>query len=303
MVNIVSGVKSIPKLFRYLKSSPIVPQVATGSQSLTTPVFEKQFCKMQTSYTLSAKLKQLYNKIKGAFKTKPIDKKQNKYELVEILCYGKDGKTHTKLKRRKIRRDIKLEPRKYVLKKDKSRYLYHITTKENYEKIQKSGGLIAKAGEDTVGKPQVFLFNLENLLNAWNKKIPMSITRLQQLLQAVAKDDTELVMLRIDSKALNKEKLKIRPLDKLFEHYKNQDRTSKFLFGEDNGLSYIYRQRKEPYEYLYSNDIPLSSISVVGNAGYRQTGSSLFNMLNNDEKGIMRTLLQNSNEKGFSFLI
>lgn len=304
MVNIVSGIKSMPKLFRFLNASPSVPHIETGSKTLTTPIFEKRLSKIQTPNTLSLKLKYLYSKIKGMFKTKHIDNdKQKKYELVEILCFGKDGKTYTKLKRRKIKRNIQLEPRKYALKKDKSRYLYHITTKKNYERIQQSGGLIAKTGEDTIGKPQVFLFNLENLLNAWNRKIPMSRTRLQQLLQTVAKDDTELVMLRVDTKALNKERLKIRPLDKLFETYHNNDKSNEFLFGEDNGLSYIYKQRKTPYEYLYSNDIPLSSISVVGNASYIQTGSPLFNMLKNNEEDIMRTLLQDSKEKGFSFLI
>lgn len=59
-------------------------------------------------------------------------------------------------------------------------------------------------------------------------------------------------MLRIDAKSLDVSKLKIRTLDKLFQIMKNNDINNPFLQGENSGLSYIYKQRKTPFEYMYS---------------------------------------------------
>lgn len=63
--------------------------------------------------------------------------------------------------------ELLTKTRTYPLKKDKSKYLYHITSQRNYEKILESGGLKVQQGVDTKGTPRLFLFNLENVLNAW----------------------------------------------------------------------------------------------------------------------------------------
>lgn len=187
--------------------------------------------------------------------------------------------------------------RTYTLKKDKSKYLYHITSQRNYEKILESGGLKVQQGTDTKGAPQLFLFNLENVLNAWTNGGKRDY--LAKILQMAKKNDDKLVMLRINAKSLDSTKLKIRPLDKLFQIMKNNDVNNPFLQGENSGLSYIYKQRKTPFEYMYSNDISMENISKVGDAVLNVSPkSNIFSA----GKAIMQSLIKNSPEKGHIFL-
>lgn len=64
------------------------------------------------------------------------------------------------------------------------------------------------------------------------------------------------------------------------------------LKGKNSGLSYIYKQRKEPFEYIYSDNISSENISKVGEVTLSSIG---------DEKCIMSKLIQNPPEKGFLF--
>ncbi len=194
-------------------------------------------------------------------------------------------------------KELLSQTRIYPLKKDKSKYLYHITSQRNYEKILESGGLKIQQGTDTKGSPQLFLFNLENILNAWANGGKRDY--LAKILQMAKKNDNKLVMLRIKAKSLDSTKLKIRPLDKLFQIMKSNDVNNPFLQGENSGLSYIYKQRKTPFEYMYSNNIPIENISKVGEAVLDV--SPQVNIFN-DGKAIMRTLIKNSPEKGYLFL-
>ena len=194
-------------------------------------------------------------------------------------------------------KELLSKTRTYPLKKDKSKYLYHITSQRNYEKILETGGLKIQQGTDTKGSPQLFLFNLENVLNAWTNGGKRDY--LAKILQMAKKNDDKLVMLRIKAKNLDSTKLKIRPLDKLFQIMKNNDVNNPFLQGENSGLSYIYKQRKTPFEYMYSNNIPLENISKVGEAVLDT--SPQVNIFN-DGKAIMGTLIKNSPEKGYLFL-
>ena len=194
-------------------------------------------------------------------------------------------------------KELLSQTRIYPLKKDKSKYLYHITSQRNYEKILESGGLKIQQGTDTKGSPQLFLFNLENILNAWANGGKRDY--LAKILQMAKKNDNKLVMLRIKAKSLDSTKLKIRPLDKLFQIMKSNDVNNPFLQGENSGLSYIYKQRKTPFEYMYSNNIPIENISKVGEAVLDV--SPQVNIFNGG-KAIMRTLIKNSPEKGYLFL-
>ena len=194
-------------------------------------------------------------------------------------------------------KELLSKTRTYPLKKDKSKYLYHITNQSNYEKILETGGLKIQQGTDTKGLPQLFLFNLENVLNAWTNGGKRDY--LAKILQMAKKNDDKLVMLRINAKSLDSTKLKIRPLDKLFQIMKNNDVNNTFLQGENSGLSYIYKQRKTPFEYMYSKNIPMENISKVGEATL--DFSQQTNILSSG-KAIMRTLIKSSPEKGHIFL-
>lgn len=193
--------------------------------------------------------------------------------------------------------ELLTKTRTYPLKKDKSKYLYHITSQRNYEKILESGGLKVQQGIDTKGTPRLFLFNLENALNAWANGGKRDY--LAKILQMAKKNDDKLVMLRIDAKSLDVSKLKIRTLDKLFQIMKNNDINNPFLQGENSGLSYIYKQRKTLFEYMYSNDISMENISKVGDVVLN--ASPQYNIFC-DGKAIMQSLIKNSPEKGYTFL-
>lgn len=184
--------------------------------------------------------------------------------------------------------ELLTKTRTYPLKKDKSKYL---------EKILESGGLKVQQGIDTKGTPRLFLFNLENVLNAWANGGKRDY--LAKILQMAKKNDDKLVMLRIDAKSLDVSKLKIRTLDKLFQIMKNNDINNPFLQGENSGLSYIYKQRKTPFEYMYSNDISMENISKVGDVVLN--ASPQYNIFC-DGKAIMQSLIKNSPEKGYTFL-
>lgn len=194
-------------------------------------------------------------------------------------------------------KELLTKTRTYPLKKDKSKYLYHITSQRNYEKILETGGLKIHQGSDTKGSSQLFLFNLENVLNVWANGGKRDY--LAKILEMAKKNDDKLVMLRINAKSLDSTKLKIRPLDKLFQIMKNNDVNNPFLQGENSGLSYIYKQRKTPFEYMYSNNIPMENISKVGEATL--DFSSQTNIFSNS-KAIMKVLIKNSPEKGYLFL-
>ena len=80
---------------------------------------------------------------------------------------------------------------------------------------------------------------------------------------------------------------------------KNKDINNPFLQGEISGLSYIYKQRKSAFEYMYSNDISMENISKVGDVVLN--ASPQYNIFC-DGKAIMQSLIKNSPEKGYTFL-
>ena len=187
--------------------------------------------------------------------------------------------------------------REYTLKKDNSKYLYHLTTKQNWEQIQKSGKIAACEGVDTLKQKDVFMFSLENMLNSWSKSNNiLSKDYLDNILRKVGRTG-DIVLLRINAKALNHDKLKVRLLNKIFSLFKKGDFDNKYLAGENSGISYIYKQRKSPFEYLYTDNISLKDVEKIGESKFSG------NVYSADSKKIMTNLLKDSPEKGFSFLI
>lgn len=158
------------------------------------------------------------------------------------------------------------------------RYLYHLTTESNYEKIIKSG--VLKLGSDPDGSEKlidsgVFLFDLKNLIKHWKNLVNLPMTKqvdqrgsllvnisnqmYNQANGSGQKAIDSLVLLRISTDKLKQDSLFVRSLTDFHNQItipSNNNKSSKFLSdimttdGEinkdkinhlKNDLNYIYK--------------------------------------------------------------
>lgn len=89
------------------------------------------------------------------------------------------------------------------------RFIYHITSKKNYNEIMKSG--VLKMSEDFI-TDGIFTIELSNFFKRWNILTPNYETMQEALINHVSQHilDRDIVILRIPTSKLNSEKLKIR---------------------------------------------------------------------------------------------
>lgn len=209
------------------------------------------------------------------------------------------------------------------------RYLYHLTTQENYEKIIKNGHL--EPQRDNICGNQIFLFDITNFCKHWNKKIydyELNIQR--KLVNWVSRRAEEkIVLLKIPTDTLKKDKLKMRSQEVLFSNSKilaiEQDnllkkynctkldelldiatknytafselfdwykRRSHIIDGAPAGLNKLFTQRKDAVEYFYPENINLENTYKIGEI-------SVEKVLNNKQEveNIFLELLKNQPEK------
>lgn len=225
------------------------------------------------------------------------------------------------------------------------RYLYHITTKSNYEKIVSSRKLATRK-EDFAGDA-IFMFELQNFFKRWkgDKFNPESRKIIKDLMAFLKRDGSGFVLLRIPTKNLNLDLLRIRNVQKIFEEWRRlntlhtkkcdeyntnfanffipeyeklkrkgysgeelrqkereikneylqkqkrptfQDIMTNFgiklrTYGDSAKKRKLYQQRKEPIEYIYSEDIEIDKIKKIGEC---EADSSLFNIFSMLLKGV-----------------
>ena len=95
------------------------------------------------------------------------------------------------------------------------RFLYHITSKANYEKILEAGKL--KPSHDNFFGDGVFCIELNNFFKRWKKSNSWEFDSLQEeLIKQAAKGESGLVMLKIPTEKLSWDNLKIRSQNRLF---------------------------------------------------------------------------------------
>lgn len=103
------------------------------------------------------------------------------------------------------------------------RFLYHLTTKANYESIMQSGFL--KTSRDRAFGKGIFTTELTNFFKRWRRNPDWGAENLQsKLLEQAAKGSSELVILKIPTESLNIDNLKIRSQNKLFGEYTKRKR-------------------------------------------------------------------------------
>lgn len=180
------------------------------------------------------------------------------------------------------------------------RYLYHITTENNYQQMLKDGYIKGHHDLDlNTHLSGVFLFDLKNFSKRWTT---MGIdwgdklfTFAKGLIMQASKDDSNLVVLKIPTRTLSQRKLKCR----------NQLTDSKThnTYGDFATNQKHYTRKKNAIEYINEGDIPIQNVTKIGEAN---VGFNLHKAMENlsenifdkiDVKKILQNLFKNTPEE------
>jgi len=140
------------------------------------------------------------------------------------------------------------------------RYLYHVTTKKNYEAMLKSGEIIGSHDGNFMSNLEgVFMFDLKNFLKRWSSTYFKcdNGTTINLGAALIGKNRTDAVVLRVPTKNFNVDKLKIRAQDNLNSTYHG-------LNGDYARFQSLYTRNKKPIEYIYGQNIKMSDVQKVG---------------------------------------
>ncbi len=191
------------------------------------------------------------------------------------------------------------------------RYLYHLTSEENYQKILESGRLKISENDEVLEYGGVFMTDLHNLTKRWRASKDWLFTdrnpdggiylSLALLLQAVKKGK-KIVCLRIPTKNLNHDLLKIRSQNRLARGEQIFDPTEHLKKGAPAKDSSLYKKRKEAIEYIYQEDIPLDKAELVGmadisNISFAEIVEWPRLRQNNEIKAVLRKLFEGQPEQ------
>ncbi len=180
------------------------------------------------------------------------------------------------------------------------RYLYHITTENNYQQILKDGYIKGHHDLDSSSHLSgVFLFDLKNFSKRWaTMGIDLGdklLTFAKGLVMQASKDDSNLVVLKIPTRTLSQRKLKCR----------NQltDSETHSIYGDFATNQKHYTRKKKPIEYINEGNIPIQNVTKIGEAN---VGVNLHKAMENlsedifdkiDVKKILQNLFKNTPEE------
>lgn len=184
------------------------------------------------------------------------------------------------------------------------RYIYHMTNRKNYLEMCKTGQ-INTSRDDFIGQG-IFMIDLENFFKHWGKGIYNNNSHFYQsnLIEHCLKDSFDLVILRIPTKNLEHENLRIRSqnrlfsslagdrkelldfikqdskntnytkgnvsdsilcsINKYFDKLRRQGSNDHIYNGSPVCKSKLFKQRKEAIEYVYRKPIPMENIEKIG---------------------------------------
>lgn len=181
------------------------------------------------------------------------------------------------------------------------RYIYHLTNKQNYLSMLKTGHL-KTTPDDYIGRG-VFMIDLENFFKFWGKNTAWGDGLLQsKLIRHCLKGEADLVMLKIPTKSLDYNKLSIRSqarafslldgsnidivtyvikdlrnsnlyetdvanavlrsINRYLDKFSNQ--TQHIYTGSPSWESKLFSQRKEAIEYIYKEPIDINKATKIG---------------------------------------
>lgn len=166
------------------------------------------------------------------------------------------------------------------------KFLYHLTTEENYSSMLKDKNVKTTCTSTLQG---IFMIELNNFLKRWKTSGDWNYQDLQsKLLSRVAKKTKKIVVLRISTASLNSEKLLIRSQNRYFRakekgnyeivlqnwkttHIKPDTEFNHVFYGDIAKNSKHYKQRKEAIEYIYPESIDISKIEKVGSTKIKRS--------------------------------
>ena len=153
-------------------------------------------------------------------------------------------------------------------KPDIPRYLYHMTTKQNYESILKSGKIHTSCDCSRSNLDGVFMFAMQNFSKRWantviqtpNAKVNLGSVLLCKKIRDFedASKGLDIVLLKIPTKGMDISKLRVRPQQILTKN------SQEILNGDSALYKSIYTHRKNAIEYIYENNIDTSHLEKVG---------------------------------------
>lgn len=216
------------------------------------------------------------------------------------------------------------------------RFIYHMTTKKNYESMLKDG-FIKTSPDATLGRG-VFATELTNLFKRWRLNKSWGNNSLQErLISQIAKGSDDIVMLKIPTAKLNQDLLRIRSQNILF-NWSNSDDTNRILDTISNELkqmtgkrtnwvdkvveklkqhlaisknshnaahltegapvkeSKLYTRRKQALEYVYKDNIPITDAEKIGELNISALRSSAEYDSTKPMKSIFTALLKGTPE-------
>lgn len=148
--------------------------------------------------------------------------------------------------------------------KEIPRYLYTITTKENYASMCKDGFIKTKQDPLCRNMRGVFLFDIVNLTKRWSKNFLFKTSDMASALFAsLTMKSEDLVVLKIPTKKLDGQ-LRIRDLNHLFRCYDVPMNDPHINIGLDARLRKNLSQHRKSIEYIYKNDIPIDNVEKIG---------------------------------------
>ena len=173
------------------------------------------------------------------------------------------------------------------------RYLYHITTPENLEQIQ-ARKVIQPTLDNLYGKfSGVFLLDLKNFTKRWiQKQIGHYVHLDEDLFLQCSHRGKELVLLKIPTKHIDKDSLKIRSMHKVFTPEGRKNHKTHIEFGENAGNQSLFTKRKEALEYFYQQYIPTENIEVIGHCQNFQKA-----LMQGGSKAVLKELLKGRPEE------
>lgn len=179
------------------------------------------------------------------------------------------------------------------------RYLYHVTTENNYQQMLKDGYIKGHHDLDSSSHLSgVFLFDLKNFSKRWTTMGldwgDKLFTFAKGLIMQASKDDSNIVVLKIPTRTLSQRKLKCR----------NQltDSETHSTYGDFATNQKHYTRKKKAIEYINEGDIPIQNVTKIGEAN---VGFNLHKAMDNlsenifdkiDVKKILQNLFKNTPE-------
>lgn len=141
------------------------------------------------------------------------------------------------------------------------RYLYHLTTESNYLSMLNEGNI--KLGGEYDKVKGIYIIELANFFKRWfimNKDGFSGNDLRQKLVKQVMKNsEGDIIILKIPTKNIDRDRLLIRNQNNLFKNYDYY--VSKSDSAKNSGL---YKQRKQAIEYIYPDEINISQVEKIG---------------------------------------